>query len=146
MKNAPCLLMAIVVSLWACKTKVRPVPSKPAQLQAAATEPIPDSLLITILDFPITQHNFGRVKEGTILKTKYKFYNRGKYPLKIRRVEGACSCTTFEYPEVVEPGDSAYFTLRFDTKDKDGPQIKYLSIIANTEPSATEIMYTADVK
>jgi Protein of unknown function (DUF1573) len=140
------LIAAILWATMACNNEPKVKPKIQSSSPITVAEPVHDSMLITIMDMPISQHNFGKVKEGAVLNTKYKFYNRGKYPIKIRRVEGACSCTTYDYPEKVEPGDSAYFSIKFDTKDKIGAQFKYLTIIANTQPSATEIMYTAEVK
>ncbi len=88
-----------------------------------------------------TEHQFGEVKEGTIVKNDFTFTNTGTVPLLITDARSTCGCTVGDYPkEPVAPGEASVVSVTFDTNHKYGRQRKAVSLTANTYPART-ILY-----
>ncbi|OJV16676.1 MAG: hypothetical protein BGO21_27790 [Dyadobacter sp. 50-39] len=87
-----------------------------------------------------TEYNFGTIQEGDIVEHEFKFRNDGQYPLILNNISSSCGCTTPEWPkEPIEPNQTSSIKVRFDSKHKVGPQVKTITIYANTEPANTEL-------
>lgn len=87
-----------------------------------------------------TEHRFGDVKEGTVVKHDFHFTNTGDVPLLITKARSTCGCTVPSYPEApVAPGESGVISVSFDTKNKYGRQRKPVTIRANTYPASTVV-------
>lgn len=85
-------------------------------------------------------YDFGTIKEGAIVEHEFKFRNDGEYPLILNNISSSCGCTTPEWPkEPIGPKESSSIKVRFDSKHKDGPQVKTITVYANTEPAYTEL-------
>jgi hypothetical protein len=83
--------------------------------------------------FRDTLFDFGKVREGEIVECAFVFTNTGKGPLLISRARSTCGCTVPEWPEApVPPSGTGKISARFDTEGKTGPQIKPITIMANT--------------
>lgn len=92
-------------------------------------------------------YDAGKVLKGEMITAKFKIENTGKYPLVIAEVKGSCSCTVAEYPEEpLLPGESAEIMAHVNT-DQTGAGIlnKSVRIVANTEPSITQVLIKANV-
>jgi hypothetical protein len=90
----------------------------------------------------------GDVVQGEIVTAEFVVYNTGKYPLIISEVRGSCTCTVAEKPEkAINPGDKGIIKAKVDT-DRTGTGVisKSIRIVANTEPSVTEVAVKAKVK
>jgi hypothetical protein len=74
--------------------------------------------------------------------------NTGSYPLVIAEVKGSCSCTVAERPEdPIQPGEEGVIKADVDTeRTSTGEITKSVRIVANTEPSVTEVAIKAMVK
>jgi hypothetical protein len=90
----------------------------------------------------------GTVIKGELITAKFLVENTGKYPLVIAEVKGSCTCTVAEKPEdPILPGNSGVIKAVVDTdRTSTGMISKSVRIVANTEPSVTEVAIKATVK
>lgn len=90
----------------------------------------------------------GEVVKGEIISAKFVVRNTGSYPLVIADVKGSCSCTVADRPEdPIQPGEEAVIKADVDTdRTSTGEITKSVRIVANTEPSVTEVAIKATVK
>jgi len=93
-------------------------------------------------------YDAGIVMKGEVIDAEFKLKNTGNYPLVIAEVQGSCSCTVAEKPtEPIQPGGEGVIRAKVNT-DKSPVSIiaKSVRIVANTEPSVTEVIIRAKVK
>lgn len=144
------LLFALAVSFAACGNEADTSESveeiaAEGRIQFIIRNPVTangevDSLSAAIMDFEMTEYDFGEIDEGGIVQHTFKFTNAGKAPLLIRQARSTCGCTIPEYPEdPIEPGESGEIEVKFDTKGKPGYQSKPVTITANTFPAQTVV-------
>jgi len=90
----------------------------------------------------------GEVVKGEVIRAKFEVKNTGEYPLVIAEVKGSCSCTVASKPEdPIAPGASGIITAEVDSeRTSTGLITKSVRIVANTEPSVTEVAIKATVK
>jgi hypothetical protein len=90
----------------------------------------------------------GKVVKGETIRATFTVKNTGKYPLVIADVKGSCTCTVAEKPEdPIKPGQTATIKAEVDTeRTAYGSISKSVRIVANTEPSVTEVVIKAVVK
>ena len=100
----------------------------------------------TMLVNPV--YDGGTVVKGELITAKFVVENTGKYPLVIAEVKGSCTCTVAEKPEdPILPGKSGIIKAVVDTdRTATGMISKSVRIVANTEPSVTEVAIKATVK
>lgn len=104
---------------------------------SAKPEPI-DTVNVAKLKFKEHHFDFGEVTEGEVVTYEYQFTNIGKVPLVISNGYSTCGCTVPEWPkEPIQPGATGKIKVKFDTQGKTGPQVKPITIVANTYPSET---------
>lgn len=85
-------------------------------------------------------YNFGTIKEGDVVERKFRFRNEGEFPLIINNVTASCGCTIPEWPrEPIAPQQESSILVRFNSKGKPGPQVKTVTVYANTEPAISEL-------
>ncbi len=90
---------------------------------------------------------FGAVKEGAVIDHKFKFTNTGTVPLLIHDARSTCGCTIPKWPkEPVQPGESSFIKVKFNTEKKEGFQDKPVTILANTYPNSTVVHVVGEVK
>ena len=86
----------------------------------------------TRLELDRKLHNFGDVKEGDIVKTTFKFYNKGKKDLKIYQVKSTCGCTVTDPKKSdLKPGESSEIEVTFYSAGKHGKEVKDITIYSN---------------
>ncbi len=91
------------------------------------------------IKFEKTDQHMGTLKEGRTVSFNYKFTNEGKEDLLIRKIVSGCECLTFETPKyIIAPGETSFVRITMDTKDREGVQNKYVTIISNS-PSKPSI-------
>ena len=57
------------------------------------------------ITFDKPEHDFGKIKEGTLATHEFTFTNTGKAPLVLSNVQPSCGCTTPEWSkEPIMPG------------------------------------------
>lgn len=85
-------------------------------------------------------YDFGQVKQGEIVKAKFKVSNTGDVPLNIVRVEPSCGCTVANYTkEPILPGETGFVSGEVNTNGFLGEIRKSLSVLANTAPTTTTL-------
>jgi len=89
----------------------------------------------------------GDVLKGEVVTAKFEIKNTGEYPLVIGEVVGSCSCTVAEYPdEPISPGGTGEVLAHVNTDQTGvGPLNKAVRIVANTDPSVTQVVVRANV-
>ncbi len=101
----------------------------------------------TSMAFPLMDHDFGKVPQGSENKYTFKFTNTGKIPLMISNAVGSCGCTVPDYPkEPVAPGAQGVINVVYKPGQQQGVQQKTVTVTANTEPSQTLLHINADVQ
>lgn len=111
---------------------------------AATTEINTQNLPQIVFADPV--HNFGKVKAGTDVKHTFTFTNKGKAPLVITNAYGSCGCTVADFPKnPIASGKSGEISVVFDTKGKQGQEIKYVSVVSNANPAITELTLKGEV-
>jgi len=87
-----------------------------------------------------SSYDFGTVQEGAVVEHTFRFRNDGEYPLILSNITSSCGCTTPEWPkEPIESKATSNIKVRFDTRNKSGPQVKTITVYANTEPAYSEL-------
>lgn len=116
----------------------------PLANQFPVKEPGPQK--ITSIKFDRMVHDFGRINEGQIVHTSFKFTNSGKLPLLIAKAEGSCGCTVPRWPQQpIQPGESAEISVQFDSHDKMGEVEKTVKVTANTLPATVVLTIKSTV-
>lgn len=99
-----------------------------------------------VMVFEEANHDFGRVKEGTIVEHTFNFTNTGKVNLIITDARSTCGCTVPRWPEEpIQPGQSGAITVKFNTEGRVENQSKPITVTANTYPSRTKLQLTGFV-
>ncbi len=97
--------------------------------------------------FEETEHYFGEIKQGDIVKHTFNFTNIGDAPLLITDIKTTCGCTTPNYTrEPVAPGESGEIEVQFNSAGKSGLQNKVITIYANTKQQRETISISTLVK
>ena len=86
------------------------------------------------MTFNQTMHDFGTIKEGETVQTKFTFTNTGQADLIIVDARGSCGCTVPNYPKntPIAPGATGEILVSFDSSNKPNMQQKTVTISANT--------------
>jgi hypothetical protein len=93
------------------------------------------------------EHDYGTIDAGVKVKHTFKFKNTGSEPLVISNCKGSCGCTVPKCPtEPIAPGGEGEIPVEFDSKGKNGPDTKTVTITANTNPAQTLLTIKGNVK
>jgi hypothetical protein len=85
------------------------------------------------LTFDKTEHEFGKIKEGTLATHEFIFTNTGKSPLVLANVQPSCGCTTPEWSkEPVAPGAKGVIKAAFNSYGRPGTFQKYITVKSNS--------------
>ena len=92
-------------------------------------------------------YDAGKVVKGEVIDAKFTIKNTGDFPLVIGDVKGSCSCTVAEKPEEpILPGEEGIVKAHVTTQSANaGVLAKMVNIVANTEPSRTEVVIRATI-
>jgi hypothetical protein len=125
--------------------------SKSAQKSVVNANPTQDAEVkpdgpLPAMQFETMDHDFGTIKEGSIVEYTYTFKNTGTAPLIIQGAQGSCGCTVPTWPkEPVPVGGTGVITAKFDSNGKQNLQNKTVTITANTFPKQTVLKFKAMV-
>lgn len=118
-----------------------------SNIAATPAEPPKPTSPPTSIKFEKEEHDFGKVKQDTENKYKFKFKNTGSNPLIIENAFGSCGCTVPTYPkEPIPPGSTGEIEVVYSPGKQKGMQQKTVTVIANTEPKETRVQIKADVQ
>jgi hypothetical protein len=97
--------------------------------------------------FTHTKHDFGTIKEGEIVFWNFRFKNDGKADLILNRVKADCGCTVPDYPTTpIAPGEEGKIRVTFNSKGREGHQIKNVTVLSNSEHPTMVLTITAMVE
>lgn len=120
-----------------------PAPAKKAN---PMTGTVAQAVPTTKIKFAETKHDFGKIKQGDVVKHTFKFTNAGENPLILKEVRPSCGCTALEWPrEAIAPGESAEIEAQFNSRGKMGKQNKYFTIRYNGAPEIERVAFTGEV-
>ncbi|NLA23969.1 MAG: DUF1573 domain-containing protein, partial [Bacteroidales bacterium] len=93
------------------------------------------------VNFVNTEHNFGNVKSGVVIKHDFEFKNTGKSDLHIRKVRASCGCTPTN-PEkmLIKPGETSKIGMSFNTTGRKGNQHKTITVITNDPDNPSTVL------
>lgn len=84
------------------------------------------------ISFQETSHDFGDIKQGTVVEYTFKFTNTGNAAFIISNVRTTCGCTATKWPRnPIGAGQTAEITAQFNSTGKSGPQNKVITIMSN---------------
>lgn len=91
-----------------------------------------DSLNAPRASFDKTHHNWGKMKQGEIMKTDFILTNTGKNDLIIRKTKASCGCTASD-PEkmVLKKGESTRIKVEFNSTGRQGHESKTIAVMTN---------------
>ena len=106
-----------------------------------------DTVNVAKMVFSETEHDFGEVDAGAVIKHTFRFINEGTVPLIINQARSTCGCTVPSWPkEPIEPGEEGEIKVEFNTAGKKEVQKKPVTIFANTYPSETKVFVNGYVR
>jgi len=118
-----------------------------SSLADAAAETVPSGPTTTISFDKGLVYEYGTITAGEKVSYSFKFTNTGTEPLVISNCKGSCGCTVPVCPtSPIPPGGKGEIPVEFDSKGKNGPDTKTVTITANTNPATTVLTLRGDVK
>lgn len=100
-----------------------------------------------VISFEESEYNFGTIIEGEQVEHKFKFTNTGKGVLILSDVTASCGCTVPKnWPRTpINPGESDYIEVVFNSEGRVGKANKIITVMANTKNNPTKVTLTGDV-
>lgn len=93
-----------------------------------------------------SNHDFGKIKQGTPVTHEFKFTNVGKTPLIITNVQASCGCTTPSWTrEEVQPGGTGYIKATYNAAAV-GNFNKTVTVTANIEGGFVQLSIKGEVQ
>ncbi|MEW5900390.1 MAG: DUF1573 domain-containing protein [Acidobacteriota bacterium] len=87
------------------------------------------------ITFKETSWNFGKVKQGDLLKHEFVFTNEGDGTLVIKKVSTTCGCTgVLLSDDEIAPGKQGKLEVKFDTRGYGG-QVSKLIFVDSNDPA-----------
>ena len=102
-------------------------------------------------DFPVisldkTEHDFGKIQDGTPVETKFTYTNAGNSMLVVSNIKSTCGCTVpSNWTKEVAPGEKGEFAVKFNGKGN-GKVSKSITMTTNTEKGSEVVKITAFVE
>ena len=85
-----------------------------------------------VLTFESTDHDFGKVPEGTMATYEFRFKNTGNQPIVIANAQASCGCTTPEWTKSpVAPGKSGIIRAVYNSAGRPGVFAKTVTVTSN---------------
>lgn len=92
--------------------------------------------------FDSGSYHFGVIRQGELLSKELFFTNQGEGDLVIQLMS-ACECTTLDWSRLpIKPGRKSSIKIVYNSKDKKGPQVVDIDIIANTKPPTSSTKFS----
>jgi hypothetical protein len=147
MKNYTSLLYILpLTALLACSSGNTGEISTDVVTNPASASGSADEEKLPVLTFESESYDFGKVKQGDKVSHDFAFTNTGKTDLIISSASASCGCTVPDYSkEPVGPGEKGVIHVVFDTNNKNGPQNKTVTVLANTNPNSRVLTLTGEV-
>lgn len=131
MKKLLVIIVALSMTFTSCDSFTRE--KIKSENTAIAAKIDTDAKKIPVMNFDVSEHDFGTIKEGTIVEHTFSFTNTGNAPLLIINAKGSCGCTVPKWSkEPIAPGEKGELTVSFNSNGKPNLQNKKVTITANT--------------
>ncbi|MBK7811276.1 MAG: DUF1573 domain-containing protein [Saprospiraceae bacterium] len=128
-------IVSLIFNLFACSASKIETDLNSSQVKKNETfiETVGVEDTFAILKFDSASYQLGTILKGEIKETEIWFTNLGTIPLVIEQMT-SCECTTLDYSrKPILPGARSKIKIKYDSKDKSGPQIIDIDILANTK-------------
>lgn len=136
------LLVAFVViaTFMGCENVKTGVTEEAAKVETKASNTVKavaeseENKKYASFEFKKTEHDFGTIAKGDVVKHAFSFKNNGEAPLMISDIKTTCGCTTPKYTkDPIAPGESGEILVQFNSAGKSGVINKKVTIYANVE-------------
>ncbi|SEG65684.1 DUF1573 domain-containing protein [Sphingobacterium lactis] len=98
------------------------------------------------IEFKEEAFDFGKIKEGEVVKHVFTFTNTGEAPVILSQVTASCGCTTPSFTTTpVLPGKSGEIAVEFNSAGMVGQQQKIITVVSNSENNITTIQLKGTV-
>lgn len=136
-----CCLLAVMSCKEDATSKIK------SENVAEAAERDANSNSFASLKFEETEHDFGTLKNGTPVETKFTYTNNGNSPLVVSDIKSTCGCTVPSdwRREPLAPGESADFTVKFNGQGN-GQITKTITLTTNTEKGTEMVRIKAMIE
>lgn len=122
--------IALMLDVGACENNQPLAGPKLYSSDTSATTNSPDS---PNLRFEAPEFNFGKIKEGGIVRHSFLLSNLGKAPVVISEVQTTCGCTTAHWPKApILPNHADSISIELHTQGNVGVQEKNILIFSNS--------------
>ncbi len=103
---------------------------------------------IAKLYLPELTHDFGKVKEGDVVKYIFNFKNAGSNTLNIKDLKTSCGCTAaLVSDKYFKPGQSGTIRVELDTKNRTGKMVRTVTVFSNDLKNPVQVLtVSADVQ
>jgi hypothetical protein len=164
MKNLGIMILLVLILPVACTNKrlennIKSLEKRVAELErkigpVAPANTIPSNASnatradgpLPVINFSQTDFDFGTIDEGDVVEHVFEFTNSGKAPLVIQKATATCGCTVPQWPrEPIPVGGNGEIRVKFDSKNRQNLQTKYVTITANTQPEQTRLKISGRV-
>lgn len=113
------------------------------EASARFEQALKDTTTVRLID---SIYDFGTRTEGDKIGYSFRFVNSGKKPLVITGTHAGCGCTQPEKPEKpVNPGDTGFIKVVFDSKGKSGRQEKIIMVTSNARPQFPDLLLKGEI-
>jgi Protein of unknown function (DUF1573) len=117
--------------------------NNPRTAQEGVTETLSD---LGTLSFADTLHDFGKIKEGTIVSYDFEYTNTGKRAVIISEARASCGCTVPDYSqEPIAVGEKGVLKVKFNSTHKEGENEKTVLVTNNGNPGYIRLTILASV-
>lgn len=92
------------------------------------------------IQFEKTLHDFGKIKEGTIVEYTFKYKNVGSEVLEVNHVRTSCGCTAAVINgKSLKPNEEGTLKVEFDSSNREGVVTRTITLSSNdpSEPQKT---------
>ncbi|MFA4923346.1 MAG: DUF1573 domain-containing protein [Ignavibacteriaceae bacterium] len=102
----------------------------------------PAKLVGPKLQFEKTLHDFGKIKEGSIVEYTFKYKNIGSAMLEITHVKTSCGCTAAIISgKSLKPNEEGTLKVEFDSSNREGAVTRTITLTSN-DPSEPQKVLT----
>jgi len=138
------IIIALSIGIFtACENKQR-TDNQTLADSLKALQPTEDKFPVMQIDTPSV--DLGTIYQGDTIMHTYRFKNTGNMPLVLSTVNASCGCTTPSYSsDPVQPGESGFIKVKFNSKGKEGKLNKTVKAYANTKPAENIFAFKIEV-
>lgn len=103
---------------------------------------------LTTIELTELEFDFGKVKEGEVVKHTFSFKNTGESVFFMSSLRDNCNCITLIYDEatLVQPGKTGEFSIEFNTAGQAGEHSKKILVGGNMAEQELPIILKGRVK